>query len=345
MSAQDIKDLTVEDLEEVMKDWGGSAFHAKQIFSWIYKRGVSSFDLMTDLPLGLRIRLKENFYVLGLEVVRILKSKDATQKFLFRLKDGNVIEAVSIPSKKRITGCVSTQAGCKFGCRFCASGMLGFKRNLRAGEILEQLLLLKDSSKNKKVTHLVFMGTGEPLDNYDSVLKAIRIINSEYSFNIGARRITISTSGVIPVIKKLAQEDLQIELSVSLHAADDKTRSLLLPINKQYPLPELIMACKEFIRKTNRQVTFEYILVKGVNSDLKNALQLCKLLSGLELCKVNLIPANNIEELSVFPPGRREILLFRDCLLKHGVNVTLRKPRGQDIEAACGQLRLRYEKK
>jgi len=336
--------LDLKELEEVLAGLRQRPFHARQIISWIYKKRVLGFDEMSDLPSDLRNSLKEEFYILGLKLIKKLKSYDGTEKFLFKLKDNNFIEAVIIPTEKRITGCISTQAGCKFACRFCASGALGFKRNLTAQEMIEEVLYLKNNSLGEKLTHIVFMGIGEPLDNYDSVIKAIRIINSPHTFNIGARRITISTSGVIPAIKKLAGEGLQIELSVSLHAADDKVRSRLMPVNKIYPLKDLIASCREYIRKTDRQVTFEYILIKGLNSALQDAQKLCILLKGLN-CKVNLIPCNAIKELKVAPPDKGEILSFRGCLLKSGINVTLRRPRGEDIEAACGQLRLRYEKK
>ncbi|MCX5703122.1 MAG: 23S rRNA (adenine(2503)-C(2))-methyltransferase RlmN, partial [Candidatus Omnitrophica bacterium] len=272
-------------------------------------------------------------------------SKDGTVKFLFELKDKNFVEAVSIPAKGRTTVCLSTQVGCKFACRFCASGISGFKRNMTCGEIIEELWQLKNNSPGIKITHIVFMGIGEPLENYDNVLKAIRIINSKHSFNIGARRITISTSGIIPGIKMLMNEGLQIELSISLHAADEKTRSSLMPINKKYPLRDLIAACREYIKKTHRQITFEYILIDKLNSDLQNAQKLSTILKGLRLSKVNLIPSNPIAELKIWPPKAKDVLLFRDYLLRQGINVTLRKPRGQDIEAACGQLRLRYENK
>jgi len=341
---QDIKGLNLTELEELLRSWRSNSYHAKQIFSWIYQKGARDFDQMSDLPLDLRKRLKENFYLFGFNLTKLLSSRDGTEKFLFTLKDKNFIEAVSIPTEGRITGCISTQVGCKFSCYFCASGLLGFKRDLSCGEILEEVLYLKDNSKNKKITHLVFMGTGEPLDNYDHVLAAIRIINSPYAFNIGARRITISTCGIIPAIKKLSRERLQIELSISLHAADDKTRSQLLPINKKYPLPGLMAACREYIKNTDRQITFEYVLIKNINSALPDARNLSKIIRGLN-CKVNLIPCNTIEEFKVEPPNKLEILLFKDYLLKAGVNVTLRRPRGQDIEAACGQLRLRNEKK
>jgi len=340
----DIKDLTLKELEQVLLNWKQGSFHARQIFSWLYKKGVTNFDAMSDLPSDLRTRLKESFYILSLKLIKRIKSYDGTEKFLFALKDDNLIEAVIIPAERRITGCISTQVGCKFACRFCASGLLGFKRNLSCGEMLDEALYLKNNAPDNKITHLVFMGIGEPLDNYDHVLRAIRIINSRYSFNIGARRITISTCGIVPGIKRLSAEGLQIELSVSLHAADDKTRSQIMPINKKYPLKALIEACKDYIRKTNRQITFEYVLIKGMNYDLQNAQNLIKILKGLN-CKVNLIPCNAIKELKVEPPKKSEILLFRDYLLKSGINVTLRRPRGQDIEAACGQLRLRYENK
>jgi len=342
---QDLKELSLAGLKAVLMEWGFPEFRAEQIFSWVYKRGVFDFEMMGNLPQGLKKRLEENFYLYSLKMFKALESSDETKKILFEAKDKNFIEAVLIPAKGRVTGCISTQVGCKFACRFCASGILGFKRNLTCAEIIEEILFLKNNHKEKKLTHLVFMGTGEPLDNYDNVLKAIRIINSASALNIGARRITISTCGIIPGIMKLMHEGLQIELSISLHAADDKTRSLLLPVNKKYPLAELMRACKEYSDKTGRQITFEYILIKGINSGLQNARDLVKILRGLRLCKVNLIPANPVPELKVQPPDKREITLFKDCLLKSGINTTLRKPRGQDIEAACGQLRLRYENK
>jgi 23S rRNA (adenine2503-C2)-methyltransferase len=341
---KDIKEISLSELEGILKTMVDQPFHARQIIAWIYKKGVFDFEAMSDLPLDLRERLKENFYISNLKLTKSIKSCDGTEKLLFQLKDGNFIEAVIIPTQRRITGCISTQVGCKFACRFCASGALGFKRNLSTSEIIEQVLYLKSSRNDKKLTHIVFMGIGEPLDNYDNLIKAVRIINSPYTFNIGARRITISTSGVIPALKKLPAEDLQIELSVSLHAADDEIRSRLMPINKIYPLKDLIIACREYAATTNRQITFEYILIKDINSSLQNAIKLGKLLAELE-CKVNLIPCNPIKELGMQPPEKREILLFKDRLIGSGINVTLRRPRGEDIEAACGQLRLSHEKR
>lgn len=360
-SPKNIKDLFLSELEQELLGFGCQKFNARQIFSWIYKKQINDFDKMSDLPAGLRALLRENFISSSVFVKEKLQSQDGTQKLLFEMPDGNLIEGVIIPSDKRITGCVSTQAGCPYNCSFCASGSAGFKRNLTVAEIIDEVLYLKKNSicphpipclpagrlssqGERGLTHLVFMGIGEPFDNYDNVLKAIRIINSVDGFNIGARRITISTSGLIPGIERLAKENLQIELSVSLHSADDKTRSLLMPVNKIYPLSDLLNACKKYIRQTNRQVTFEYILIKGLNSDLQSAQNLGKLLRGMN-CKVNLIPANPIEQINVYPAAKLDILSFKDALLKSGINVTLRRPRGQDIEAACGQLRLKYEKK
>ena len=341
---QDIKELTLQELEDKLEIFGVKKYHAKQIFSWIYKKLALDFAQMSDLPKGLRDKLKDHFFISGLEIARKIKSSDGTKKLLLKLADANFIEAVIIPVNQRLTACVSTQVGCKFACRFCASGMNGFKRNLSCAEILDELLLLEKEVFPERLTNLVFMGTGEPLDNYEEVLKSAKIINSSVGFNMGARRISISTSGIIPGILKLAGEGLQIELSVSLHAADDKLRSELMPVNKKYPLKELIASCKEYSDKTNRQVTFEYILIKGMNSDLKNAQLLVRLLSGYKLSKVNLIPSNPVSGLGLEPPDKKSTLLFKDYLFKQGVNVTLRRERGQDIDAACGQLRLKYEK-
>ncbi len=337
--------MTQEQLKNLLKAHGAPDFLSQEIFSWIYQKGAEKFGQMSNLALPLRKSLNADFYILGLKLIKVLQSSDGTEKFLLSTQDDEFIEAVCIPFEDRVTACISSQAGCKFACRFCASGVSGFKRNLSWLEILDEILYLKNRSRAGKITHIVFMGTGEPLDNYDQVLKAIRIINSPLGFHIGARRITISTSGIIPGIEKLAEEDLQVELSVSLHAASDEIRSFLMPVNKKYPLKELMLACKHYIHRTNRQITFEYIMVKGVNSDLLNAQKLSTILKGLKLCKVNLIPANPLQELNIEPPGKLEVLMFKDVLVKAGIPVTLRKSRGADINAACGQLRLGYEKK
>lgn len=340
---QDIKELSLKELEDKLLSWGSPKYHARAIFNWIYQKGAYEFKQMSNLPAALRETLTNEFSILGLALADLQESSDGTTKFLFELTDKSLVEAVNIPAARRSTGCISSQVGCKFSCNFCASALGGFKRNLTYGEILDEVLYLKNNLKAGQLTHIVFMGTGEPLDNYENVLSAIRLINSPLAFNIGARRITISTCGLIPEIKRLQDEDLQIELSISLHAADDKTRSQLMPVNKKYPLGALIECCHEYIAKTNRQITFEYILINDFNSNVSSAEQLADLLKDLRLAKVNLIPANPIAELKIFPPPEREILLFKDKLFSLGVNVTLRKARGQDVDAACGQLRLRHE--
>jgi len=282
------------------------------------------------------------------------KSSDGTVKFLFTLYDGETIETVLIPTQSRTTVCVSTQVGCKFACRFCASGVDGWRRNLTCAEILEQILHAKGYVKNHiepvsgfkhqaNVTHVVFMGVGEPLDNYDQVLKAVRIINSPQAFGIAARRITISTCGLIPQIERLKTAGLQIELSVSLHGYNDAVRRQLMPVSSRYGLSDLITACREYSRATKRQITFEYILIKDLTCSKHAADALAHLLKGL-LCKINLIPFNKVIESPYSSPSRREVLAFRQALQKKGIVATIRTPRGQDIEAACGQLRYGQEK-
>jgi 23S rRNA (adenine2503-C2)-methyltransferase len=346
---QDIKELSLKELEDRLLFWGSPKYYARLIWNWIYQKGAYDFSQMSNLPAPLRKILTDEFSILGIKLADLQVSSDRTTKFLFELADKNLMEAVNIPMRRlvrfhAVTGCISSQAGCKFGCSFCASSLGGFKRNLTSGEILDEVLYLKNNLKAGQLTHIVFMGTGEPMDNYEYVLKAIRIINSPFAFNIGARRITISTCGIIPSIDKLALEDLQVELSISLHAATDKVRSQLMPVNNKYPLAALIKCCQEYIAKTNRQITFEYILIKGVNSDEADAQNLVKLLKDLRLAKVNLIPANSVPESKIIPLDSAQTIYFKDYLFKAGLNVTLRREHGQDIDAACGQLRLKYAK-
>lgn len=340
----DIRNYSLEELEGMLAQWHKPLYHAKQVFPWMYQKGVLSFDEMTNLSLDLREKLKGSFVLKELKLEKLLKSVDGTQKFIFRLEDGNLIESVLIPAEGRKTACLSTQVGCRYSCKFCASGLLGFKRNLDTWEILAQILQITSATHRGsagKVSHIVFMGCGEPLDNYDNVLKAIRIINSRDGLNIGARRITISTSGVISAIERLAKEGIQIELSVSLHASDEKTRTRLMPINRKYPLKELIAACRKYAALTKRQVTFEYVLIKGMNCSLEAANNLVKLLKGWN-AKVNLLIYNPVNEFSYAAPHNEETLKFKQALKKGGLVVTLRKSRGQDIAGACGQLRARY---
>lgn len=338
MAPSDLKNFSLKELEYFLQSQGYPAYHGRQIFSWVYQKAVNDFSEMSNISAALRKTLKEHFYIGRLELVKKKTAQDGTAKFLFSLDDGNLIESAVIPTTKRKTACLSSQAGCKFKCGFCASGISGWTRNLLPSEITGQLIELSKLVSPERISHVVLMGTGEPLDNYENVLKAVRIINCPVGPGIAARRITISTCGIIPGIERLAKEKLQVELSVSLHAADSLTRDKLMPVNKKYPLQKLIGACKDYADTTNRQVTFEYILIKGINCGLDSAANLAKLLKGWN-CKVNLIPYNQVKEFLYEPPGKIEALFFRDRLLKFGVNTTLRLSRGNDIHAACGQLR------
>lgn len=334
----DIRNLSFEELSAYFSSIGEKPFRAVQVFEWIYQRGVKSFSGMTNVSKDLRGALASSFFFALPPVVDKRVSGDKTTKYLFELDDKEKVETVMIPTLKRATVCVSTQAGCKFGCRFCASGIGGWNRNLSSAEIVSQILHVKNEAKDNLLSNIVFMGVGEPLDNYDNLLKAIRIINDKKGINLGARRITISTCGIVPKIKKLADEGMQIELAVSLHGFDNPSRNILMPVNKKYPIEELIAACREYIHKTKRQVTFEYILIKGVTCSEKAALALGKLLKGM-ICKMNLIPYNPVSEFHHQTPSKEEMAFFRHLLNKHGIHATIRAPRGRDVAAACGQLR------
>ena len=327
-----IKNFSYEELIACLNSLDEKPFRATQIFEWIYQRGVFSFEDMRNLPQKLRERLKKDFVLSELVLIEKQVSQDGTTKFLFELNDKERIETVLIPTKTRNTVCVSTQVGCKFGCKFCASAIGGFKRNLTTAEIIEQILHVGD------VTHVVFMGIGEPLDNYDAVMKSIRIINDKKALNIGARRITISTCGIIPQMKKFAQEGRQIELSVSLHGYDNESRNILMPVNRKYPFGELMQACRDYQKKTKRQITFEYVLIKEVTCTFNAATKLARAFKGL-ICKMNLIPYNEVPDGVFRAPSSREIRDFKKELEKLGIHVTTRISRGEDIAAACGQLR------
>ena len=339
-ATRDILNLSFQDLADYFQSIGEPAFRATQTFERIYKKGAWNFAAMTDLSAPLRSRLAQNFTLQPLKIVTKLVSKDGTTKFLFDLHDHEKIETVLIPTATRTTICISTQAGCKFGCKFCASGLGGWKRNLTTGEILAQILRIKEeSAKHKKpLSHIVCMGTGESFDNYDNLLKALRIVNDERGINIGARRITISTVGLVPKIAQFADENFQIELAISLHGYNDASRSILMPVNKKHPFTELIQACRAYFQKTRRQITFEYILIKDVTCSDEAALELAKNLKGI-VCKMNLIPYNPVKEFPHKPPAPEEMLRFQKRLKALGIHATIRTPRGRDVSAACGQLR------
>lgn len=330
-----IRDLTQEELEEEIIKLGEKKFRAKQIFAWLY-RGVDSFDEMTDLSKELIQKLKENFVLKLLELDSFQKSVDGTIKYLFKLNDGHAIESVIMKYKYGNTACVSNQVGCKMGCNFCASARIGFIRSLTPGEIVSQILEIEKHT-GEKISNVVFMGIGEPMDNYDNVIKAVRLINDPKGLNIGARHISLSTCGLIPGIKRLADENIQCNLCISLHSSRNEVRSNMMPINKTYNIDELIPACKEYIQKTNRRITFEYALVDGVNDSREDALHLARLLKGM-LCHVNLIPVNKIKDGIYEKSSTEKILVFRDLLNEKGIVATVRRELGSDIAAACGQL-------
>ena len=332
-----IKDYNLEELKQELISIGEKPFRAEQIFKWIYQENVTSFDEMTNLSLELREKLKQNYTLCIFNILRKQESSDGTIKYLFDVLDGNAIETVLMKYHHGYSLCVSTQIGCKMGCKFCASTGIAFARNLTSGEIIEELLAV-ERDQNIKISNVVYMGIGEPLDNYDNVVNSIRIINNPKGINIGARHISVSTSGLVPNIYRLAEENIQCTLSISLHATNNEKRSRMMPVNNRYPIEELIKACKDYIAKTNRRISFEYALAKDNNDNLEDAKGLVKLLKGM-LCHVNLIPINKIENGAFDKSSNENIIKFRDYLNEHGIVATIRRELGSDIDAACGQLR------
>lgn len=333
--------LTLEELERHLKTSGAPGYRARQIFKWVYKLGKTDFLEFTDLPIGWRQKLSEDFLINPLKLQQTISSQDGTTKYLFELDDGYFIETVMIPSGQRKTICVSTQVGCKFCCTFCASGLSGFKRNLRAGEIVSQVLTLKYQFGHD-ITNLVFMGMGEPLDNLENLLKAIRILNDKDGLAFGARRMTISTAGIIPGIRKLKDFELQINLSISVHSPADKKRSELMPINKKYPLPELMAAAEDYLKSGGRQLTLEYIVIQKVNDSLDEVEGLAAIARRLK-AKVNLIAYSPVPALPYERPTAEEMANFQRWLEERKVRVTVRQSKGLDIAAACGQLAGRFQ--
>jgi len=343
---KDIRDLSFEELEQYFPSVGEKSFRAVQVFEWIYQKNAWSFDDMANLPKVLRDRLKQDFVLQSNTIAEKKISQEGTTKFLFDLHDREKIESVLIPTATRTTACISTQAGCKFGCKFCASGIGGWSRNLTCAEIVTQVLHVKEESlkHDRPLSNIVFMGTGEPLDNFDNLFKAIRIINAKNGIGIGARHITISTVGLVPRIKELAKQNLQIELAISLHGYDNESRNLLMPVNRKYPFDELVAACREHFQRTKRQITFEYILIKDITCTDKAVESLKKAFKGI-ICKMNLIPYNPVSEFGHKTPSREEMFRFRDQLEDAGIHATIRTPRGRDVAAACGQLRHEHREK
>lgn len=341
-----IYSYSLEELTKIMLAMGQSAYRSKQIFSWLYKKRVKSFDEMNDISLSFREELKKNFDFFLPTIDVMEKSKDGTIKCLFKLRDGERVEGVLMHYVYGYSVCVSSQVGCNMSCAFCASGLLKKKRNLTPDEMLGQVLAFDEILRKdgNHVTHCVVMGTGEPFDNYDNVLSFIRILNSPFALDIGARHITVSTCGVVPSILRFGKEGLQVNLAISLHAPTNELRDKLMPINKAYPLEKLIPAIIQYGNDSNgRRVTFEYILIKGVNDSIEDAKKLERLIRPT-FCYVNLIPYNPVVENGYERADDESVTLFHNYLLSKKVKSTIRKEFGSDIDAACGQLRAKYER-
>ena len=336
----DIKSMTIDELKELMTELGEKPFRAKQIYSWLHEHLAVSWDEMSNLPKGLKEKLAD-YPITALETVDVQISKiDGTRKYLFQLSDGNMIESVLMKYKHGNSVCISSQAGCRMGCRFCASTIGGLARNLLPSEMLDQIYRIQ-ASTGERVSNVVIMGSGEPLDNYDNLLRFIRMLTDEKGQNISQRNITVSTCGLVPEIRKLAEENLQITLALSLHAPNQQKREQLMPIARRYSLPEVLDACRYYFEKTGRRMTFEYSLVGGENDSQQDAEELSRLIGGLN-CHVNLIPVNPIKERSYVQSDKKVTLNFKKKLEKYGINVTIRREMGSDIDGACGQLRRRY---
>jgi len=362
---RDIRSQNREELAAQFAAWAQPAYRVDQVLQWLYVRRISSWDEMTNLPKPLRDELRSTYSLAALELVRKQGSADSTQKFLWRLKDQSLIESVLIPANPALYGersdrhtlCVSTQVGCAYGCRFCASGLEGWKRNLEPDEIVEQVLAVErwhtaqaGSEKAsvapgsaRLVSNLVIMGMGEPLANYNNLMTALKILNAPWGGGIGARKITVSTSGLAPQIRKLADEPLQLRLAISLHGATDDVRGKIMPVNRKYPLAELTAACDYYQEKKGRMITLEYILISGVNDGLDQIKPLGRLAHRLH-AKVNLIPYNKVEDLPWERPSEETQERFLAALESENVTATLRREKGHDIDAACGQLRLKTER-
>lgn len=341
-----ILNYTREELNSLLEKDGFPGYRSKQIYQWLYTKYIDDFNEMTNLPIDFRQRLKNKYSCRFTKIIKKQVSKiDGTTKFLFELDDKQTIETVLIfhntkMLKQRKTLCVSTQVGCPLGCVFCATGQMGLKRNLTTGEIIGQILSI--SKLYGKLDNIVYMGMGEPLLNYDNVLRSVRIITDEMGLNFSSRKITISTSGLVPEIKKLSNENIPLTLAISLHAANNELRNKLIPINKKYPLEDLLEAVKYFINKTNRKVTFEYIIAKDINDSVSHAKELAVLLKGF-LCNVNIIPANPIPGFSMKRPNTKTIANFVQILQSKGIETVIRSEKGSDIDAACGQLKTKSD--
>ncbi len=339
--SEDIKSLNQKELGDFLHSLGEKTFRAKQIYPWLHVKHVENFDEMTDISNKLKEKLKENCVLTVLSQMQVQCSRlDGTRKYLFALSDGNMVESVLMRYKHGNSVCISSQAGCRMGCRFCASTLGGLVRNLTPGEMLDQIYRIQKDI-GERVSHVVIMGTGEPLDNYDNFLKFIQMLSDDNGLNISQRNITVSTCGIVPNIRRLAEEKLQITLALSLHASSQEKRQELMPVANKYEIHQVIDACEYYFKKTGRRITFEYSLVGGVNDSKEDACLLAGLIRGLN-CHVNLIPVNPVREREYVQPNHQVVLNFKNELEKYGINVTIRREMGRDIDGACGQLRKRF---
>ena len=339
----DIKSLEISELEKFILEIGEAKFRAKQIYEWLHKKLVLNFDEMSNLSLSLKGKLKTLAHITSIkeELVRISKLDD-TRKYLFELEDGNIIESILMKYKHGNSVCISSQVGCRMGCTFCASTIDGLVRNLTAAEMLDQVYSIQ-KSLGERISNIVIMGSGEPMDNYDNIVKFVRLITSSDGLNISQRNITISTCGIVPRMRKLAEEGLQVTLALSLHAPNDEIRRNLMPIAKTYSIEDILSACSYYFEKTGRRVSYEYSLVRGVNDNKEEAKRLIELLKNMK-GHINLIPVNPIEERDYKESSKKAIYEFKNELERNGLNVTIRREMGRDIDGACGQLRRHYKK-
>ncbi len=343
MNRQDIRSFSLEELQTELEKIGEKKFRAKQIYEWLHVKLVDSFDEMTSLSKDLREKLQKEYRIPGVHMLERQQSKlDGTNKFLFRLDDGNVVESVLMKYKHGNSVCISSQVGCRMGCKFCASTIGGLERNLTPGEMLGQIYQIQKIS-GERVSNVVVMGTGEPLDNYENFVKFIRLLTCEGGLHISQRNVTVSTCGIVPNIKRLAEEKFQITLALSLHGSNQEKRKNLMPVANKYELSEVLAACDYYFEQTGRRNTFEYSLVGGVNDNVEDAEELISILKPRN-CHLNLIPVNPIKERNYQKPSRKNADNFKNKLEKSGINVTIRREMGSDIDGACGQLRRRYAK-
>ena len=338
---KDIKSLTLNKLKEEMEAMGEKSFRAKQMYEWMHGKMAAGYEEMTNIPAALANQCRERYSYTALRIVRMQESKtDGTRKYLFELADGNMVESVFMRYKHGNSVCISSQVGCRMGCRFCASTLDGLERNLSPSEMLDQIYAISRHT-GERVSNVVVMGSGEPMDNYDNLLRFIELLTDENGLHISQRNVTVSTCGIVPKMRELADNKLQVTLAISLHAATDEKRRQLMPIANKYSLHELIEACDYYFKQTGRRISFEYSLVKGINDTDEDAGQLAALIGQLN-CHVNLIPVNPVKERDYVQSERRAVEAFKNKLEKNGINVTIRREMGRDIDGACGQLRRRY---